>query len=53
MSDKDLTVEMIADEIAGYPIGSGYYQTTVGTAEAQEIARAILDLIRRETETSE
>ena len=52
-ADAVVTVEMIADEIAGHPIGSGYYQTTVDTAEAREIASAIIDLIRGETETSE
>lgn len=32
----------LADEIAGHPIGSGHYSTTVGVDEAREIADAIL-----------
>ena len=38
MSDRDELV----DEIAGHPIGSGYYSTNVGIDEAREIADAIL-----------
>lgn len=31
------------DEIAGHPIGGGYYATSVGVDEASEIADALLD----------
>lgn len=37
----------LADEMAGHPIGSGYYSTTVGVDEAREIADAILDDMER------
>lgn len=40
--------ETVRDELAGWPIGSGYYQTTVGTDEAREMARAVLALLRGE-----
>ncbi len=35
------SVEQIAEEIAGHPILSGFYQTTVGVGEAREMAEAI------------
>lgn len=35
------SVEQIAEEIAGHPIGSGFYQTTVGVGEAREMAEAV------------
>ena len=47
-ADAVVTVEMIADEIVGHPIGSGYYQTTVGIDEAREIAEAVHRLYRGE-----
>lgn len=34
--------EQIVDELSGWPIGSGYYQTKVDPSEAQEMADAIL-----------
>ena len=37
--------ETVRDEIAGHPIGSGYYATTVGVDEAAEIADAVLSLL--------
>ena len=37
--------EAVRDEIAGHPIGSGYYATTVGVDEAAEIADAVLSLL--------
>ena len=36
------TREEVRDEIAGHPIGSGYYATAVGVDEAAEIADALL-----------
>lgn len=45
-ADAVVTVEEIRDEIAGHPIGSGYYQTTVGVDEAREIAENIQRLYR-------
>ena len=36
------TREEVRDEIAGHPIGSGYYATSVGVDEASEIADALL-----------
>ena len=36
------TREEVRDEVAGHPIGSGYYATTVGVDEAAEIADALL-----------
>lgn len=47
-ADKLVTVEKIADEIAGRPIGSGYYQTEVSIYEAQEIAAAVHALLTGE-----
>jgi len=38
---SDARAELV-DEIAGRPIGSGYYSTSVGIDEAREIADAIL-----------
>ena len=35
-------VEALRDEIGGWPIGSGYYATRVGTDEAREIAEHLL-----------
>ena len=36
------TRDEVRDEIAGHPIGSGYYATSVGVDEASEIADALL-----------
>ena len=36
------TREEVRDEIAGHPIGSGYYATSVGVDEAAEVADALL-----------
>ena len=36
------TRDEVRDEIAGHPIGSGYYATSVGVDEAAEIADALL-----------
>lgn len=44
------SVEDVRDEIAGHPIGSGYYSTTVGVDEATEMARAVLALLPGRTE---
>lgn len=49
-ADAVVTVEEIRDEIAGHPIGSGYYQTTVGVDEASEIAEIVQRLYRGEHE---
>ena len=47
-ADAAVTVEMIVDELAGHPIGSGYYQTTVSVDEAREMAEAVQALIKKE-----
>lgn len=39
-------LETIADELSGWPIGSGYYRTQVGTDDAREMAQAIMDVHR-------
>ena len=44
MTTDDLT-ERIRDEIAGHPIGSGYYQTAVATDEAADIATAVMSVV--------
>lgn len=31
----------LSEELSGWPIGSGYYSTSVGTDEAKDMARAI------------
>ena len=40
------TREEIADELSGWPIGTGYYQTRVATDEAQDMADAVLALLK-------
>lgn len=37
-----LDLEAIRDELAGWPIGSGYYQTKVSVDEAREMAEALV-----------
>lgn len=32
-------LDELADEFSGFPIGSGYYSTTVGASDAREIVR--------------
>lgn len=39
------TVEEIRDELAGWPIGSGYYITMVSVDEAREMGQAVLALL--------
>ena len=43
--DKAALIEVLRDELAGWPIGSGYYGTQVGTDEAREMAHAALPVI--------
>lgn len=40
------TREQIADELSGWPIGTGYYQTQVAIDEARDMADAVLDLLK-------
>lgn len=40
------TRDEIADELSGWPIGTGYYQTTVATDEARDMADAVLELLK-------
>lgn len=47
-ADAVVTVEQIRDEIAGHPLGSGYYQTTLSIYEAQEIAESVHALLTGE-----
>ena len=42
----DERLDVIRDLLGGWPIGSGYYQTTVGGDEAREMADAILEAFR-------
>lgn len=42
VTDVDALKELLRDEISGWPIGSGYYATAVGTDEAGEMADAII-----------
>lgn len=48
MSTDDLRAKL-RDELSGFPIGTGYYQTTVGTNEAREMADALLPIIEAHT----
>ena len=48
MSTDDLRAKL-RDELSGFPIGTGYYQTTVGTNEAREMADALLPIIDAHT----
>ena len=34
--------EALTDELAGWPIGSGYYRTSVAVGEAQDMADALI-----------
>ena len=36
-----IDTDELRDEIAGWPIGSGYYGTQIGTDEARDIALAV------------
>lgn len=40
------TREEIADILSGWPIGTGYYQTQVAIDEAQDMADAVLALLK-------
>ena len=40
------TRDEIADELSGWPIGSGYYQTRVAMDEARDMADAVLELLK-------
>lgn len=42
---RDALIERVRDELAGWPIGSGYYGVTVGIDEAQEMAAAVVDAV--------
>ena len=42
MTDRDEMVRVVRDEIAGWPIGSGYYATSVSVDEAREMAAAVV-----------
>ena len=41
-----MTREEVVDELSGWPIGTGYYQTQVGIDEAREMADAVLALLK-------
>jgi hypothetical protein len=43
--DREALRDLIRDELAHWPIGSGYYSTTVGTDEARDMADAVLALL--------
>lgn len=38
--------DRLRDELAGWPIGSGYYLTTVSVDEARDMADAVLAVLR-------
>lgn len=42
---REQLFETIRDELAGWPIGSGYYATKVAVHEAGEMADAVLALL--------
>lgn len=42
---RDALIQAVRDEISGWPIGCGYYQTTIGTDEAEELAPAAVDAV--------
>lgn len=46
MTGADVTGQL-AEEIAGWPIGSGYYGTSIGTDEAREIAAALAPTVNK------
>lgn len=50
-ADAAVTVDMIVDELAGHPIGSGYYQMAVSVDEAREMAEIIQRLYRGEEQS--
>lgn len=43
--DRQQVIELARDELAGWPIGSGYYGTKVDVDEAREMAEAALPVI--------
>lgn len=44
---RDALIQAVRDEISGWPIGHGYYQTTIGTDEAEELAHVVVDTVLR------
>lgn len=46
MSDHTPTRDEIAEELSGWPIGTGYYQTQVTIDEAREMADVVLALLK-------
>lgn len=38
--------EQIADELSGWPIGAGYYASSVANDEARDMADAVLALLK-------
>lgn len=40
------TRDEIVDVLSGWPIGTGYYQTTVGTDEARDMAYDIIAMLK-------
>lgn len=50
-ADAVVTVDMIVDEQAGHPIGSGYYQMAVSVDEAREMTEIIQRLYRGEEQS--
>lgn len=43
--DRQQVIDLARDELAGWPIGSGYYGTKVDVDEAREMAEAVLPVI--------
>ena len=44
---RDALIEDVRDEISGWNIGSGYYQTTIGVDEASELAPVAVNAVLR------
>ena len=43
--DRQQVIDLARDELAGWPIGSGYYGTKLDVDEAREMAEAALPVI--------
>jgi hypothetical protein len=46
LADTDRLTDLIRDEISGWPIGTGYYQTSVSLDEARDMTESIVAALR-------
>lgn len=53
MTYRDELIERTADVLSGQPIGHGYYQSSIGRGEAQEIAVSVVDAVLPQIHTVE